>query len=110
VFKIIISTEAREFVLSQARAGGYARPGLMIHRQGPIGEMTRLPSGETSWSIERPHAWRARVGDFTTIGEAANDVILVDGLPVWLALIPKAGELGVSVTLREQFLHVENIE
>ena len=82
----------------------------MIHRQGPKGDLTRLPTGEASWSVERPHPWRAQVGDFTAIADTDEDVYVVNGLRVWLALIPRPGELGVTVTVREQSLYVDGIK
>ncbi len=82
----------------------------MIHRQGSKGDVTLLPNGEASWSVERPHPWRAQIGDFATIADTDDDIHVVDGLRVWLALIPKLGELGVTVTVRDQALHVEGIK
>jgi hypothetical protein len=107
MFEIRISEEAQALVLAESKAEGFARPGLMIHRQGPVGEVTRLPSGKASWSVERPHAWRARVGDFQTIEDTAEDVYVIEGIRVWLGLVPRPGEAGVSVVVRESQLHVE---
>jgi hypothetical protein len=109
-FEIRISSDARALILKVCQVEGHARPGLMVHRQGPKGDVTRLPTGEASWSVERPYPWCAQVGDFATIDDTAEDVHVVDGVRVWLALIPKPGELGVTVTVRDQALHVEGIK
>ena len=82
----------------------------MIHRQGPKGDVVRLPTGQASWSVERPYPWRAQVGDFATFGDTDEDIHVVDGLRVWLALIPRPGEIGVAVTVQDQALHVQSIE
>ena len=60
--------------------------------------------------IEHPHPWRALIGDFETIEDTAEDVSVVDGLRVWLALVPKERERGVIVSARDGCLHVEAIE
>jgi hypothetical protein len=81
--------------------------GVMLHRQGPKGEVTRLASGQAQWSVEHPHPWRAQVGDFQSFGENPTDVVQVDGIAVWLALTPRLGELGVEVPVQNGALHVE---
>jgi hypothetical protein len=107
MFEIRISTEAKSLLLERAASEGFERPGLMVHRQGPKGDGTRTPDGATTWSVERPHPWRAQLGDFETIEDGAEDVHVVDGLRVWLALVPKPGERGVQVSVRDGELYAD---
>ncbi len=79
----------------------------MIHRQGPVGEVFRSADGQALWNVERPHTWRARIYDFAHLGSDTTDIGLYDGVLVWLALVPRPGESGVRVSLREGTLHVE---
>jgi hypothetical protein len=99
--------EAKAEVERQAVHERFAMPGVMLHRQGPKGEVTRLASGQAQWSVEHPHPWRAQVGDFQSFGENPTDVVQVDGIAVWLALTPRLGELGVEVPVQNGALHVE---
>ncbi len=70
----------------------------MILRQGPSGDVTRSPNGETVWRIQRPNrAWRLETGSFETYPD--DELQIVNGLRVYLALIPRDGEAGVIVTL-----------
>jgi len=107
MFEVRFTAEAKAEVARQAHREGLVRPGVMIHRQGPKADVTRQPDGQTKWSVERPHPWRAQVGDFQTFGEAATDVFEFEGVSVWLALIPRPGERGVQVSLQNGLLHVE---
>jgi len=86
------------------------KPGLMIHRQGPIGENSRNASGGTEWQIERRHPWAIQAGSYDTIPDNDENIVFVGGVRVWLPLIPKAGEKGVVVLLRGGQLHVEAID
>lgn len=81
----------------------------MIHRQGPVGNNTRTTDGETNWSVERPPPWKLRLADFETIPDDAENVVIVEGVRVWLPIIPRPGELGVEVSVREGELFVDAI-
>jgi hypothetical protein len=107
MFVVEITAEARTEIVDQFAREAFVRPGLMIHRQGPKGDVTRSSEGEAKWQVERPHPWHAQVGDFHTFGENAEDVSLVNGILVWLALIPRPGESGVRVSTRSGQLFVE---
>jgi hypothetical protein len=108
-FEIRISEAAKALVYEKCAQEGFARPALMIHRQGPTGDVTRTTSGQAAWAVERPHPWRARIGEFETIEDTSEDIHIVSGLRIWLALIPRPGEAGVEITAREGELHVEAI-
>ncbi len=107
MFQVRFTPEAKAEVARQAQANAFAKPGVMIHRQGPKGEVKRTAAGQAQWEVERPHPWRAQVGDFESFGQDATDVFVFEGVSVWLALIPKPGELGVLVSLLNGVLHVE---
>jgi len=107
MFSVVITPEAKAVIAEQFAREGFVKPGLMIHRRGPRGEVTRSSTGQAEWNVERPHPWRAQVGDFQTFGENAEDVSVVEGILVWLALVPKPGELGVEVSVRNGELFVE---
>jgi hypothetical protein len=107
MFEVRFTSEAKALFVRQAQQGGFAKPGVTILRQGPKGEVTRNVGGQAEWNVEQPHPWRAMVGDFQSFGENPTDVVVVEGIAVWLALVPKLGELGVTVSVRNNALHVE---
>jgi hypothetical protein len=107
MFTVRIDAAARPALDRALASEGSSRPGITIHRQGPIADLTRSPSGEASWSVERQEPWKVRIGSFDTIPDDAADVVIIDGVRVWLAFIPREGESGVVVTLRNGQLHVE---
>ena len=105
MFSVLFTPEAKTVIAEQFKQGDFNCPGLMIHRVGPSGEVTRTHDGGTEWSVERQHPWRALVGDYG----AVNGVVIIEGIPIWLALIPKPGELGVQVSVKNAELFVEVI-
>jgi len=107
MFIVTFTPEAKRFVAAEALREGFAQPGLMVSRQGPKGDVLRTSEGRATWNIERPHPWRAQVGDFTSFGENPTDVFNFEGVLVWLALIPRPGENGVHVSLRDGQLWIE---
>lgn len=109
MFIVRFTPEAKNKVVNLFAQEGFEKPGVMIHRQGLRADVIRSPTGQVEWSIEHPHPWRAQVGDFQTFGYDAEDVFLFDGIYVWLALIPKSGELGVEVSIRGGELYVDEI-
>ena len=108
-FIVTFTPEAKVAIAEEAEREGYSKPGVMIHRQGPRGEITRTPDGRSEWNVERPHPWRAQVGDFKSFGEDPTDVRSFEDVLVWLALVPWPGEGGVQVSLREGELFAEPI-
>jgi hypothetical protein len=108
MFAVLISDDAKQLIRRSLTAESGPSPGLMIHRQGPVGEVSRNASGEASWSIERRHPWAIAVGSYQTPDD--EGIIVVDGIRVWLPLIPRPGEKGVSVSVREGQLYVEGID
>ena len=107
MFAVRLTPEAKALFALQAQHGGYAKPGLTILRQGPKGEVTRGAAGQAQWRVERTHPWQALVGDFQSFGKNPTDVVVVDGTPVWLALVPRPGEIGVQVSVQDGSLYVE---
>jgi hypothetical protein len=104
MFSVQISAEAKAFVAEQFTREKLNRPGLMIGRQGPVADVIRTSDGQTKWNIEYLHPWRTQVFE---IDDHNVDLVDVEGISIWLVLIPKLGELGVNVTLRDGKLFVE---
>ena len=109
MFKVEFTPDAKALVGKMLSESMLSRPGIMIHRQGSIAENSRAPSGQTDWRIERPHPWKVRLGDFATIRDNDKDVVVVEGIRVWLALIPRPREAGVEVSVRDGELYVDAI-
>jgi len=110
MFEVRITAEAKRIIEREIANHEGPNVGLMIHRQGPVGDISRTADGSASWQIERRHPWAVRVGSYSAIGEKEEDVVVVDGVNIWLPLIPRASELGVVVTAQGGQLHVEAID
>jgi hypothetical protein len=107
MFEVQISSEARDLISRALPTVDGPSPGVMIHRVGAIADVARGTDGAASWKIERPHPWAITVGSFPTPDE--DGIVVVDGIRVWLPLIPRPGEKGVAVTVRKGELYVEAI-
>ena len=109
MFEVRLTTDAKSLFSALAQKKRLTKPGLMIHRQGPVGDLSRGDQGQAIWSVERRHPWKARVEELESSDNPVPDVVLVDEIPVWLALIPRDGEAGVEVSVRDGVLHVDAI-
>lgn len=110
MFEVRITSEAKQTIeLAIANHEG-PKAGLMIHRQGPVGDVTRTKDGDVQWEIERAHPWAIQVGVYAGIPDSDENIVFVDGVRVWLPLIPRLGEVGVVVLVREGQLCVETID
>jgi hypothetical protein len=110
MFEVKITGDAKRIIERAVAEREGPKVALRIHRQGPVGDVVRGPIGEAEWKIERRHPFAADVGSYSSIPELDADIIVVDGIKVWLALIPRPGERGVIVTVREEELHVDAID
>lgn len=110
MFEVRISPEARQIIECAIANHEGPRAGLMIHRQGPVGDVSRAPDGSAQWKVERPHPWAIQVGSYESIPDDDENIVFVGGVRIWLPLIPRPGELGVVVLVREGALHVEAID
>jgi hypothetical protein len=110
MFEVRFTSEAKTIIATAVASHAGPKAGLMIHRQGPVGDVSRTQSGNTAWSIERRHPWAIQVGSYETIPDDDETIMFVDGIRVWLPLIPREGELGVIVKVRDGHLHVEAID
>ena len=108
-FEIRLTPEAKGLLAKLASDQRWAKPGLMVHRQGPVGDVVRSEDGRAVWNVERQHPWKVRAGEFETISETDEDVVIVDGVLIWLPLIPRAGEQGVEISVREGELFADAI-
>ena len=109
MFEIRLSADAKAHIDAVAQREGFARPGLMVHRQGPVADVSRGADGHAKWEVQRRHPWRAQAGDFGAF-ESETDIELVDGVHVWLAAIPKPQERGIVVAVVDGALHVEPLD
>ena len=107
MFAVTITADAKDKIAELFAQDAFSKPGLTIHRQGPKADVVRSVAGQAAWKVERPHPWRAQVGDFQSFGENAEDVSAVEGILVWLAFTPRPGELGIHVSVRNGELFVE---
>ena len=110
MFEVRLTPEAKTIVERAMAKHVGPKPGLMIHRQGPVGDVSRTPRGNTAWSIERRHPWAIQIGSYETIPDDDETIMFVDGIRVWLPLIPREGERGVIVGVRNGQLHVDAID
>jgi hypothetical protein len=110
MFEVRITPEAGLNIERAIASHEGPKAGLMIHRQGPVGDVSRALDGGVEWKIERPHPWVIQVGSYASIPDDDENIMFVDGVRIWLPLIPRPGELGVVVLVREGQLHVEAID
>jgi len=108
--EVKLTYEAKELFARLVFEQGYNKPGLMVHRQGPIGDVVRSVDGKAIWSVERPHPWKVRVGEFEAIPDTEEDVVVVEGVRVWLPLVPRVGERGVAISVRDGELIADSIK
>ena len=105
MFAIKVTPAAKAFLDRAIRELDFPRPGAMVYRQGAKADVTRSPNGEAVWKVEHPHPWAIQLGSFETYPD--SELLSVEGIRFHLALLPKPGEAGVLVDLREGELFVE---
>ena len=110
MFEVRLTSEASEIIRHAIADHEGPKVGLMIHRQGPVADNSRDVNGLPNWKIERPYPWAIQVGSYETISDDDENIVFVDGIRIWLPLIPRQGELGVIVSVKEGQLYVEAIE
>ncbi len=110
MFDVRITPEAKPIIERALASHKGPKAGLMIHRQGPVGDVSRALDGGVEWKIMRPDPWTIQVGSYESIPDDNENIMFVEGVRIWLPLIPRPGELGVVVLVREGQLHVEAID
>lgn len=110
MFEVRITSEAKQIVERAIANHEGPKAGLMINRQGPVADVTQTKDGGVQWEIERPHPWAIQVGAYASIPDSDENIVFVDGVRIWLPLIPRPGETGVVVLVREGQLYVEAID
>jgi hypothetical protein len=105
--KVCISEEARTAVFAIGARDGYVKPGLVVHRIGPIGDVKRNASGQAEWAIERPRPLRVEVQDLADRFADPTFAVVVDGVLVVFMLFPRPGESGVNISLSNGELYAE---
>jgi len=107
MFVVQLTPAAKSYLDKALQALDLPRSGAMLMRQGPNADVIRSPSGDVSWTVERPHPWAIQLGSFETYPD--NELVCVDGIKFYLALMPRDHEQGVSIDLRDGRLFVEQI-
>jgi hypothetical protein len=99
MFTVEITADAKAVLEMQLRAFGSVRPGVMIVREGAKAEVSRSKEGSTVWTIERPeNPWAFYLGSFEKYPDAEFQV--VNGICVYLAIVPRENEKGVVIRLK----------
>ena len=100
MFAVEIDPEAKAYLEAKLRESGLPRPGVMIVRQGPMADVVRSKRGDAVWNITRPNSpWALHTGSFETYPD--NELQVVNGIRVHLSLIPRDGEKGVMIKLKD---------
>ena len=99
MFTVEITDDAKAALEAELKQFGFVRPGIMIVREGPKADVSRSKDGATIWNIERPeNPWGYHLGSFEKYPDAAFQV--VNGMRVYLAVVPQEDEMGVVICLR----------
>jgi hypothetical protein len=99
MFAVEIDREAKAYLEAKLRESGLPRAGVMIVRRGPAADVVRSKHGDTVWNITRPDSpWALHTGSFETYPD--DELQVVNGIRVHLALIPRDGEKGVMIKLK----------
>jgi hypothetical protein len=107
MFSVTITPGAK-LIIERDIAQIGSRTGLIIHRIGALADVSRAADGATVWSIERPPAWGCGVASLEGYSDA--DLLVINGIHVCLALIPKRNERGVVVSTRDGALIVADTD
>jgi hypothetical protein len=108
MFRVEITADAKVALEAKLREFGIAQPGIMIGREGPTADVARSKEGNTVWSVERPATpWRFDLASFEKYPDAEYQV--VNGIRVYLALIPREDEKGVVVRMKNGEPTIESL-
>jgi hypothetical protein len=109
MFKVEIAPEANAKLRTSIDTCGFIRPGLVIHRKGPVGDLTRTRDGNALWTIGRPDiCWD--VGIVSLEAYSDHELLFIDGIRVCLAANPRAEEKGIRIRMHDRKLLVEGID
>jgi len=108
MFTVEITADAKAALETKLHTLGLAKPGIMIGREGARADVSRSKDGGTVWNVERPASpWRFDLGSFEAYPDA--ECQLVNGIRVYLALIPREGERGVVIRLNNGEPTIESL-
>lgn len=108
MFTVEIAPDAKAVLEAKLHESGLPRAGIMILRQGPKADVSRSKEGKTLWNIERPKSpWALHTGSFETYRD--DELQVVNGILVYLALIPRDNEKGVVIRLRNGEPTIESL-
>jgi len=92
MFRVQITPQARAALEKRMAACASTRPGLLVHRAAP-------PDSRSAFACQ--------LACFETYPE--NELLDVDGVRVYLVLVPRANEKGVRIECRKGSLRAERI-
>jgi hypothetical protein len=108
MFAVEITADAKAVLEAKFRESGLSRAGVMIVRQARTADVSRSKEGKTVWSIEPPESpWALHTGSFETYRD--DELQVVNGIRVYLALIPRENEKGVIIALKDGEPTVETL-
>jgi hypothetical protein len=108
MFRVEITADARAALEAKLSALGLPQPGVMIGREGPRADVSRSKDGSTVWNIDHPPSpWRFDLGSFEKYPDA--EYLIVNGIRVYLALIPRENEKGVVILLKNGEPTIESL-
>ena len=105
MFAVKVTPEAKEVIERAFESFDLPSPGIMISRQGARADVLRTATGEARWAVERLHPWRYTVSSMSAIPD--KDIVMVEGIPFWLAIIPRPEESGIVISVRNGELYID---
>jgi hypothetical protein len=106
MFRVEITADAKAALEAKLSALGMPQPGVMIGREGARADVSRSKTGGTTWNIDRPaNPWRFDLASFEKYPDAEYQ--MVNGIRVYLALIPRQNEKGVVILVKNGELTIE---
>ena len=109
MFLVEILPTAKCLIAEKFAVSGFTHPVLSIGRMGSRADVVRLADGTVHWAIERPHPWVVTITEQPAVNPYPEGIVVVDGVDIFLALIPRAGELGLRISARDGQLFVDEI-
>jgi hypothetical protein len=107
-FDVTITAPAKDIVRQLLSASNEPEPVILIRRAGAVGDVTRTPEGGVNWSVDRPpHPYLLSVSERACIARSDERLITVDGVPVFVALVPRESPRHFVISVKDGNLHVD---
>src|SRR5882672_11337519 len=102
---VTVTREAKEVIERAFDSFDFSRPGFLIPRQASRTDVLRTATGEARWAVGRLHPWKYTVSSMSAIPD--KDIVMVEGIPFWLAIIPRPEESGIVISVRNGELYID---